>query len=169
MIKQLLLPLLGVAAFIILVGLLFNNPRALNFSVNPTPQASLTKSTISVGDKKIQVELAQTKSERELGLGNRSYLAPDSGMLFIFDSKNVIPNFWMKGMLMPIDIVWIGDSKIVKIDKHVPVQAAGTSDSELPIYSPGQPIDYVLEVNSGFSDRNDIQIGDSVDLGSEIR
>ena len=65
-------------------------------------------------------------------------------------------------MLIPLDIIWIGNGKIVKIDENVPAPVAGTSDSKLLNYSPGSPIDYVLEVNAGFSDKNNFKVGDLV-------
>ena len=85
-------------------------------------------------------------------------------MLFVFDNKQITPVFWMKDMQIPLDIIWIGSGKIVKIDENVPAPVAGTPDTKLTNYSSGSPIDYVLEVNSGFSGKNKIKAGDSVDL-----
>lgn len=167
MIKQLLLPLAGVAAFIILVGLLVKNSGNINIPglVTPVPTATpLAKKTIKVGGTQIQVEIANTESSRELGLGGRSSLSENSGMLFVFDQKGITPGFWMKGMLIPLDLVWISGGKIVKIDKNAQPPAANTPDSSLSVYMPGQPVDYVLEVNGGFSDKNSLRTGASVDL-----
>lgn len=169
MIKQLFLPLLGVVAFIILVGLLVNSPGTLNIPGAPTPKSTLPKATILVGDKEIDVEIAKTKAERTLGLGNRSYLDPKSGMLFVFETKGIVTGFWMKGMLIPIDIIWIWDGKVMQIDERIPVPSSGIPDSQIPSYFPSQPIDYVLEVNSGFSDMYGIEVGDVVNLSSALK
>ncbi|HKB88836.1 MAG TPA: DUF192 domain-containing protein [Patescibacteria group bacterium] len=164
MVKQLLLPLAGVAVFIILVGLFTQNPSKLGLGKYfPTAVIEQQKS-MTVGSKTIQVEVVNTEQTREKGLGGRSSLGTDNGMLFVFDTKPVTPTFWMKDMLIPLDMIWISDSKIVKIDKHVPNQPANTPDEKLPIYTPGRAVDYVLEVNSGFSDSNNIKVGDSVIL-----
>lgn len=166
MVKQLLLPLAGVAAFIILVGLLVKDSGNIVIpGITPTPTPSAQK-TITVGDTKLNVEIADTKAKRELGLGGRNNLSENTGMLFVFDSKQTIPSFWMKDMLIPLDIIWISKNKVIKIDKNVPAPVQGTSDSKLTIYNPGQPIDYVLEVNTGFSDANHITVGSSVDLSN---
>src|SRR5687767_6021997 len=37
------------------------------------------------------------------------------GMLFVFDDQDV-RNFWMNGMRYHLDVLWIKDGKIVKID-----------------------------------------------------
>lgn len=167
MVKQLLLPLAGVAAFIILVGLLVKNSGNINIPGLPTPApASLETKTIKVDNTLVNVEVANTESSREKGLGGRNSLAENSGMLFVFDSKGVTVGFWMKDMLIPLDMIWISEGKVVKIDKNIPAPAAGIPDDKLTVYNPGQPVDYVLEVNAGFSDKNNIKVGDSVDLSS---
>ena len=164
MVKQLLLPLAGVAAFIVLVGLLVKDSGNIKIpGVTPTTSPAAEK-IITVGETKLNVEIADTKSKREVGLGGRSTLDQNVGMLFVFDSKQVTPSFWMKDMLIPLDIIWISGGKVVKIDKNIQAPISGTPDSKLAIYNPGQPIDYVLEVNAGFSDTNNVKVGDSIDL-----
>ena len=154
MIKQLVLPFLGVIAFIAIVGIF------LQKTSNLTP----TQHTVAIDGKVINVEIANTPEERQQGLSGRTSLAVDGGMLFIFESKGVNPTFWMKEMLFPLDFIWIGSGKVVKIDKNVPIPAPNTPDSGLKLYTAGQPVDYVLEVNAGFSDSNSIKVGDSVAL-----
>lgn len=164
MIKQLILPLIAVAAFIILVGY-FSQKSSFSFLGK---DLMINKNTptqdVVIDNKTIHVEIAKTESDREKGLGGRAGLAVDGGMLFVFDSKGVSPTFWMKDMEIPLDIIWIKDGKIVKIDKNVAAPPPGTADKALTVYSPGQPIDYVLEVNGGYADGNGIKVGDSVTL-----
>jgi uncharacterized membrane protein (UPF0127 family) len=154
MIKQLLLPFLGVIAFIVLVGLLLQHSETL------VP----TQHTVTIDSHVINVEIASTEASREQGLSGQNSLASDGGMLFVFGSKQVNPTFWMKGMLIPLDFIWISGGKVVRIDKNVPAPAANTPDSNLKLYTAGQPIDYVVEVNAGFSQTNSIKVGDSVTL-----
>lgn len=161
MFKDLFAPILGVIAFIIVVGLFVQKSGSIKIpGVTPTSVAK----TITVGGKVVNIEVADTQDKRSQGLSGRTELPMDNGMLFVFDKKDLTPSFWMKDMKISIDIIWINDGKIVKIDKNVPMPASGTPDSKLPIYSPGQPIDYVLEVTSGFSDSNNIKINDTIDL-----
>jgi uncharacterized membrane protein (UPF0127 family) len=120
--------------------------------------------TLKVANVALNIEIADTEEKRQKGLGGRKSLAEGSGMLFVFPQKQVFPSFWMKGMLIPLDMIWINKGFVVKIDKNVPAPAAETPDSKLPFYRPNSAVDYVLEVNAGFSDKNGIKIGDSVDL-----
>lgn len=163
MVKQLLLPLSGVAIFIVLVGLFTQNPGKLGLG-KYFPMVAVQQKTMNVGSKSIQVEVVNTESAREKGLSGRSSLAENTGMLFVFETKPVTPTFWMKDMLIPIDIIWIADNKIVKIDKNIPTPPKNTSDDKLDKIRANQPVNYVLEVNGGFSDQNNIKVGDSVIL-----
>ena len=110
---------------------------------------------IQVGQTIFTVELAITDAQKEKGLGYRDSLAPNHGMLFPYDHPEKY-SFWMKGMRFPIDILWIRDSKIIDISKNVPI----ATSSVLPIYSPQEPANQVLEVNAGVSDKDGIKIGD---------
>ena len=77
-------------------------------------------------------------------------------MLFIFNSADNY-GFWMKDMIFPIDIIWIGENKkIVYIEKNV------LPESYPKNFSPNVKAMYVLEVLSGFSEKHNIKIGDEV-------
>ena len=120
---------------------------------------------IKINDIIIPVELADTDQKRSEGLSDRTELKQDSGMLFVFNSNGKTP-FWMKDMKFSIDIIWINEAKtIVGIDKDAQPQP-GTADQDLKRYYPPEEVKYVLEVNAGFSDKNNLKVGDSVDLSS---
>jgi len=112
---------------------------------------------VKIGDKTIQVEIADTPSERRQGLSGRSSLAPDRGMLFVFPAKQV-RTFWMPNMHFGLDMLWISDNKIVNITKN----ASPGGENPDKRYSSELPVNYVLEVNSGFADKHNIQPGDKV-------
>lgn len=167
MIKQILLPLAAVAIFIVLVGIFSQHASSLNLARYLPNNATATPSpikTMSISDKTLQIEIANTDASRELGLGGRSSLDQNSGILFVFDSKPIMVSFWMKGMLIPLDMIWITNGKIVQINKNIPVPGPGTPDASLKTFSPQMPVDYVLEVNGGFSDQNNIKVGNPVTL-----
>jgi len=161
--KKILLPILATILFITLVGLLTRKFQNQTLSINDN-LPSLAKTKIYVGETEISVEIADTFQKRQKGLSERESLAEGEGMLFVFAQENIQPPFWMKEMKFAIDIIWIDDNKIVQINESVLVPEPDTPNSELKFYSPNQPIDYVLEVNAGFVDENNIKIGDDVDL-----
>ena len=78
-------------------------------------------------------------------------------MLFVFPRKQ-IRSFWMKDMNFPLDIIWISDNKIIKIDKDLQPEGENPKNK----YQTIQRVDKVLEVNSGFTDKYKIKAGDEV-------
>ena len=66
----------------------------------------------------------------------------------------------MKGMLQPIDIIWIKDDIIVGISDNLPVPKAG---EELDYYYPPSEMNRVLEVAAGTAQANNWQVGDRLE------
>ncbi len=157
MFKQIFLPLIAVAGFIVLVGLL--SQGKLNFLI-PTATPIANSKKIKIENTEINIELANTNETRSRGLGNRTKLDEKSGMLFVF-SKGSKPTFWMKDTKIALDIIWIKDKKIVKIDKNVQPEP-NVLDVDLKKYPAPSEVDYVLEVNGGFTDKNSIKAGQSL-------
>ncbi len=111
---------------------------------------------VKIAGQNIKVDLAMTSETRTLGLSGRLELKENEGMLFIFDHEGIYP-FWMKDMNFDIDIIWIGeDLKIIYIKK----EALAISYPES--FSSEKNAKYVLEVVSGFSEKNNLKVGDSV-------
>ncbi len=162
MIKQLILPLVGVAIFVVLVGTFIKNPSNLGIKVAPTVSPEATEQEIKVNGVTLKVSIANTPEERTRGLSGTTSLTSDRGMFFVFDTKDVSPTFWMKDMIIPIDIIWINDGKIVQIDKNIEAPVDGTPDAKLKLFRPQTKVDYVLEVNSGYSDKNSLKVGDEI-------
>jgi uncharacterized protein len=112
---------------------------------------------VKINETIIPVELADNNLTRRLGLSNRESLDEDKGMLFIMPSRG-LASFWMKDMNFPLDIIWIDGSKIVNLSSNLPPAGSEPDVS----YSSIHPINYVLEVNAGFIEENNIKVGDTV-------
>lgn len=107
---------------------------------------------------KVDVEIADTDAKRSRGLSNRSFLGDYEGLLFTFQ-EDVNNPFWMKDMLIPLDIIFINsEGEIVDIKENQQpclVDYCPTISSEY-FYR------YVLEVNANFCKENNIEVGDIV-------
>lgn len=101
---------------------------------------------LKTGIYRIQAELADTPQTREIGLMNRTSLATNSGMLFIFEQK-AGHCFWMNNTKIPLSIAFIADDgRIVNIEE---MQANTTNN-----HCPKAAIRYALEMNKQwFSER----------------
>ena len=159
------LSVLNIIVFLALIILtLVSVSLVSNLSNNSKVVQSYSSSEfVTIGDNKINIVIADTDESRMRGLAIYDSLADGEGMLFDFGKKNIFPNFWMKDMKFPIDIIWINDNRIVHIDHNVQHEP-GRSDSELTLYTPPKPIDYVLEVSANYTINNGIEIGNSVTI-----
>ncbi len=107
---------------------------------------------------KVNVEIAKTDIERRNGLSNRQYLGDYDGMWFVFDedTKN---SFWMKDMLIPLDIIFVDSSGFIVDIKE---NNAPCTDSYCPSIHSSSSYRYVLEVNANFSAENRVEVGHSI-------
>ena len=105
----------------------------------------------------LTVEIATTPSDQEKGLSERDSMAPDHGMLFVFNSEGMW-GFWMKGMRFSLDIIWFDSQRrAVFMEQDLPP----CSLENCPIYTPPMNTLFVLEVNAGFVSARNIAIGDT--------
>jgi len=110
---------------------------------------------VCFGDSCVDVEIADTSEKRTNGLMFRTELAKDRGMLFVFPESDK-QSFWMKNTLLHLDIIWINESfEVVDF-----ISATPCSFDPCLIYVPEQNARYVLEVNKGFVEENNISLGD---------
>jgi uncharacterized protein len=115
---------------------------------------------VCYGEICFTVEIARTFFKKAFGLMLRSKLRENEGMLFLFNKDQIVP-IWMFGMRIPLDIIWINsDKEVAHIERNVkPCRGMFCS----PIY-PQSPAKYVLEVNSGASEKSNIHEGSVIDL-----
>lgn len=112
---------------------------------------------VSIGGQRVGVEIADTPAKQALGLGERDALPWDRGMLFPYDRPG-FHAFWMKGMRFSIDIVWILDGRIVRIDANVPFEPGSNG----PTLRSDSLVDAVLEVPAGYATGHGWKVGDRV-------
>ena len=148
---------LELAALVILLVVLLALWRGIN---RPTVDLAhflaeaASPTTMRLGPVRLSLELADRPLELARGLAGRASLNQLSGLLFIFDT-DTIPSFWMKGMLFPLDIIWLDAAgRIVDITPNV------RPESYPQIFQPAQAVRYALEVNAGLTDSFNLQIGD---------
>lgn len=103
----------------------------------------------------LTVELAVTPEEQQQGLMFREKLDDDRGMLFFYPQCDTA-RFWMKNTYIPLDMIFIeADGRIARIEEM-------TEPETLAIYQSGVPVNGVLEVNGGLTQRLGIGEGDYV-------
>lgn len=138
-----------------------NNQPSSNQKVASTTDDSLVikkRAQITIGTTTIIADIADTVPIQRRGLGGRTSLTENQGMLFIFDLPEKYA-FWMKDMLIPIDMIWLDQNlKVVYVKNNV------SPDTYPETFAPQKPANYVLEVAAGFAGRHSLKIGDTLKL-----
>jgi len=103
---------------------------------------------------KFSVEIADSQDEWAKGLMFRDSLCAKCGMLF--EMHEDVHNFWMKNTFIPLDIIFIDKYGVIK---KIHKNAVPKSQSPL---SSNVPVNAVLEINGGLSDKLSIKEGDRI-------
>lgn len=98
------------------------------------------------GQASFTVEIADDDAERALGLMHRASMPRFSGMLFDFQGPGA-RNFWMENTLIPLDMLFIDETGVVR---HIHHRARPLDRT--PISGGSNDIRYVLEINGGMAE-----------------
>ena len=106
------------------------------------PNTGLATTKLTIGAATLTAEIADTAEHRAIGLMHRFSLAPDSGMLFVFDAPRP-QSFWMRNTYVALSIAFIDEhGTILNIEDLVP-------KDERTKWSIG-PALYALEMRRGW-------------------
>ncbi|WP_042303277.1 DUF192 domain-containing protein [Paraburkholderia kururiensis] len=106
---------------------------------------------LTVGMFVVDAAVAANDADREQGLMYRTQLAPNEGMLFVFN-ENAVHCFWMKNTLIPLSIAFIrADGTITDVDE---MQAETTNN-----HCPRNNGVYALEMSKGWFQSKGIKPG----------
>lgn len=109
---------------------------------------------LSIDDKVIQAELAQTRQERARGLMQREALCENCGMLFVFPSADKWA-FWSKNTPLALSVAFVDrNGCIVQIDDMEP--------NSIETHAAEYQVVYALEMTRGWFARNNIEAGSSI-------
>ena len=138
-------------------------------------QWALPRVAVVLPDKTvIHAERADTPATRQRGLMFRQALAPNEGMLFVFDRPGSYP-FWMQNCIISIDIIWLdAQLRILSIAPSVPpCRLANCSppcaSNDCPTYPHDGQALYVVEVASGLAKAHGLKPGDRLVIESRRR
>ncbi|MEI6057382.1 MAG: DUF192 domain-containing protein [bacterium] len=130
--------------------------------VNSSPL--LTSSAVeqkNVVSQPLSLIVVRTQAAKEHGLGGRSSLPVDTGMLFVFD-RAANYGIWMKDMLFSIDIISLdADFTVSHVESNV-----ATSTYPAIFYSPSST-KYIIETNAGYARKNNVKVGDVLDFAKK--
>lgn len=115
---------------------------------------------VKIGGNEIKAEVAVSDEKRAKGLSGRKELPKESGMLFVFENPEIHP-FWMKDMLIPLDLVFIDQNyNVVDLRKNLPPCSDVVCDKIIPVTN----VKYAIELNAGWLDEKGVKVGDKIEV-----
>ena len=118
------------------------------------PSRELPTRPLTAGVHLITAEVAADESSREVGLMYRKELAPNHGMLFVFDSA-FKACMWMRNTLIPLSVAFIdADGRVVNIEE----MQAQTDQ----IHCARHDVPFALEMTRGWFAERNLKAGDTV-------
>lgn len=127
------------------------------------PQGGVaTVAVVTLAAVTFRLEVADRSELWSRGLAGRAAVPENGGMIFVFPAA--APHaFWMKGMRVPIDIVWLRGQRLVSVTANV-LPEPGKPDSLLTRYPSPGPVDTVIELRAGRAAELGIHPGQEVSV-----
>ena len=130
--------MVGIAAFATVSYFIYENiPKYRNFQID---------------NIKVRALIADTPGKRSVGLMGVKEMPDTQGLVAVFDHSAKY-GVWMKGMVMPIDIIWLND-KYKIIDMKLNAQPCHVVSCE--VFMPSTDARYVLELSGGWMTRHGV-------------
>lgn len=125
------------------------------------PEVKFETKKIVIDNKTVTVEIAETDQQHEYGLMLRKSLPKDHGMLFIFETEQIL-NFWMKNTIINLSIGYFDrNKKLIDIQE---MKATTMMQKHFPSYPSRGAAMYALEMTEGWFDKNKVRVGAKFDF-----
>lgn len=125
---------------------------------------------VALSGRTFTLELAADHVSRTMGLGGRTSIPEDGGMLFVFERPD-LRAFVMRDCVVPIDIIFLdGAGNIVAMHQMVveeprrPDETPQAYELRMKRYPSRFNAQFVIELRGGMLDQLDLAVGDTVDL-----
>ena len=117
----------------------------------PAAAQTLPVTQLSAGMHLIRAEVAADMSSRSQGLMHRKSLAPNAGMLFVFDEA--APHcMWMKNTYIPLSVAFIDAQGVI-------INIADMTPHSEQSHCAARPAVYALEMTQGWFAQRGIKAG----------
>jgi uncharacterized protein len=117
----------------------------------PAAAQTLPVAELRAGMHLIRAEVAADFSSRAQGLMNRKSLAPNAGMLFIFDGP-AIHCMWMKNTYIPLSVAFVDEKGAI-------INIADMQPHSEQSHCAARPALYALEMTQGWFAQRGIKAG----------
>jgi uncharacterized membrane protein (UPF0127 family) len=140
-----------VKSFLLIASMASLSAISLTATAQDAPQMNLERVKLAAGMHRLDVQVAATPEQRQIGLMFRKDMPQHEGMIFVFEQA-AQQCFWMKNTLLPLSTAFIADDgTIVNIEEMKPLVLDGHCST--------QPVRYVLEMNKAWFSKKGLKAG----------
>jgi uncharacterized membrane protein (UPF0127 family) len=124
------------------------------FAARALAQAQLPTVDLGTGMHRIQAEVADNMGARMTGLMHRKSMAPNAGMVFVFE-ENASHCMWMKNTLIPLSVAFIDEAGTI-------INIADMQPHSEQSHCAARPARYALEMNKGWFAQRGVKPGEKL-------
>jgi len=117
-------------------------PALLLAALSAAAAAQLAVAELTIGMHLVRAEVADSPATRERGLMQRPSMAPNAGMVFVFE-QDARHCMWMKNTLIPLSVAFIDAAGAI-------VNIADMQPHSEQSHCAARPARYALEMNRGW-------------------
>lgn len=129
--------------------------QVMSMGEKASNRSELKSVIANIGGTHLTAAVASKDADRKQGLSNVKSISPNEGQMFTFEKEGFY-SFHMKDMNFALDFIFVNDQgTVVDIVKNISPEYDGTITSQYPA-------SVVFEVNAGWADQNEIEVGDTV-------
>ncbi len=124
---------------------------------------------IRIGKHIFELEVAADSASRAKGLMDRTELAEDEGMIFVYPTGTRTLSFWMKNCVIDIDVAFLNSrGRVVALHEMKAEEPRGEKESlfayeqRLTLYRSKRAAQYAVELKSGTLKDLEVEVGDEI-------
>lgn len=125
------------------------------------PDSSLPVVPMQIGGQSFNVEIASTAYDQEIGLMHRDSLAPDHGMIFVFNQQES-NGFWNHDVHFSLDLIFLDARGVIVSIKRLNAYSEANVGSDHPYY-------YAVELDAGTAQSLGLKVGDQLTIPPQAR
>lgn len=164
---------IALLAVIAAVGVAVSGVDRSGSSRHQGPIVLETVMPVKVKDRTFKLEVAATNEARIKGMGGRTNIAADAGMLFVFPRAQRL-SFVMRDCPIPIDVIFLDPSgRVTAVHAMQPEEPRREAeddsayDARLKKYASRFPAQYAIELQGGMASTLGVKNGEKIALDTE--
>ena len=133
--------------------------KDVNKEITENGQLLPIEATVTIDNTLIELEVAKTPEQQQIGLMYRQFLDKNRGMIFVFEELRPL-RFWMKNVNISLDMIFLIDGRVKAVLSNIPPCSLDPCST----YGPDGLANQVIELPGGMAKELGIEPGDQLEI-----